>query len=411
MGFDHTLALFYEAGRRYSDNVRPYALHLFLALFVIDITVSYVMFVADGQLDPAHFLGRLFRHVLGGGLTLAFILHGWAWLILVLQSFSRIGSVITGGAVTALSPDAVFQVGNQISSTLANTPTGTGIVSSLELAIICGVMVIIIWAAFLAAAIELLLTLAQAYLTFSLGVILLAFGGTRFTAPFAEGYFSNAVRIGVKVLLITAVLAVALQLSNEWETAVNAACNPTTAAVPWITSYSTSPTSIMTTVCTGHISLQNMLGFAAKALVFALCVIAIPRMTSNLVGGTIGHAIEDIASAMYISRAVAGAVSKALHGVFKPVAAAGGAMVSNPSTWIGSPATQEFAAQQAAKAKAQQATSNAPTTALNPYSDATKPPGYNLRGAQQQTTLINPNGKLTSAATTSPTARKTTVLP
>ena len=86
-------------------------------------------------------------------------------------------------------------------------------------------------------------------------------------------------------------------------------------------------------------------------------------------------------------------------------------MVSNPSTWIGSPVTQEFAAQQAAKAKAQQATSNAPTTALNPYSDATKPPGYNLRGAQQQTTLINPNGKQTSISTTSPTARKTTVLP
>src|SRR5712691_8322298 len=148
MGFDHALTLFYEAGQRYSANIQPYALHLFLALFVIDVSVSYVMFVADGQLDPTHFWGRLVRHTFGGAATYTFIIYGWRWMVLVLQSFSRIGSVITGGTVSALSPDSVFQVGTHIATTLANTPTGTGLVSSFELAIICGFMVIVIWVAF-----------------------------------------------------------------------------------------------------------------------------------------------------------------------------------------------------------------------------------------------------------------------
>jgi hypothetical protein len=273
-------------------------------------------------------------------------------------------------------------------------------------------MVIIIWAAFLVTAIELLLTLAQAYLTFSLGVILLAFGGLRFTAPFAEGYFSNAVRIGVKVLLITGVLAVAMQLSNRWEIAVEAACKPTTTAVPWITSYSVPPTSVMTTVCTGHIAVLDMLDYAAKALVFAMCVIAIPRMTCNLVGGTLGHALSETASALYLSRTVGGAVRSAMRATS---VAAGGA-ASGISKWAGSPAAQQFAAQ--AAAKVQQGDANATTKALNPFSDPSKPPGYNLRSTQQkdaQTQLIHQqpvrtqliNGQASSTTTLSSAAKKT----
>ena len=92
-------------------------------------------------------------------------------------------------------------------------------------------------------AVELLLTLVKAYLTTGLGVILLGFGGNRFTACASEGYFTNVIRIGVKLLFFYAVLAIGMQMVTQWEAALAAACKPVTTAVPMITSYYVPPIS------------------------------------------------------------------------------------------------------------------------------------------------------------------------
>ena len=67
--------------------------------------------------------------------------------------------------------------------------------------------------------------------------MLLGFGGNRFTASAAEGYFTSVIRIGVKLLFFYAVLAIGMQLVAQWEAALAAACNPVSATVPLITSY------------------------------------------------------------------------------------------------------------------------------------------------------------------------------
>jgi len=399
---NNLLAQFQAASANYSVAIQPYALRLFLALFTIDILVTAIQYVGDGQLDPQYFLGRLFRHVLGGGFTYAMLIHGPVWMGLVIQGFSQIGATITG---VALDPDGILKAGVSMASTLMNSPAGTGIVSATALAFVAAAIAIIIVLSFAAAAVELFLTLVYAYLGIALGVLLLAFGGLRFTAPFAEGYFQSVIRTATKILFIYAVLGIGMQVVTDWNASLAAACHPVVTAVPWITSYSTPPTSIMTTVCTGSISIGDMFGYLAMSLVFVACVVAIPRMAANLVGGVVGQGFEHVALAYFVGRSVTRGVTQALRGS----SVSGNAASNATKPWEGSQAAQQFAAQQAAKA--QQAASNAPTTALNPYSDASKPPGYNVRGAQQQTTLINPNGKLTSAATTSPTARKTTALP
>ena len=82
---------------------------------------------------------------------------------------------------------------------MLSSPSTTGLITNLELSFVSGFLALVVAAAFVIVAVELLLTLVKAYLTTSLGVILLGFGGNRFTASAAEGYFTNVIRIGTRI--------------------------------------------------------------------------------------------------------------------------------------------------------------------------------------------------------------------
>ena len=250
--FDNIATQFYDAGVHYSTAIQPYALKLFFALFLIDILVTWIQYGAEGQLDPSYFLGRMLKHILSGGFVYLMIINGFNWMYLVIQSFSRIGAAISG--LPALSPQSVLQAGLSMASTLLNSPATSAVMSSLEQALVEWFCAAAVGAAFVIVAVELLLTLVKAYLTTGLGVILLGFGGNRFTASAAEGYFTSVIRVGVKLLFFYAVLAIGMQLVAKWETGLAAACKPMTTAVPLITSYYVPPSKIMTTICSGSIS-------------------------------------------------------------------------------------------------------------------------------------------------------------
>lgn len=209
---------FYNAGVNYSAAIQPYALKLFFALFLIDIIVTWIQYSAEGQLDPSFFFGRMIKHVLSGGFVYLMITNGFSWMYLVIQSFSRIGAAISG--LPALSPQSVLQAGLSMASTLLNSPASSGVISTVEAALTEWFCATVVAAAFVIVAAELLLTLVKAYLTTGLGVILLGFGGNRFTASAAEGYFTNVIRIGVKLLFYYAVLAIGMQMVAQWETAL-----------------------------------------------------------------------------------------------------------------------------------------------------------------------------------------------
>src|SRR5580658_7797658 len=154
MNLDSIAAQFYAAGVHYSTVIQPYALKLFFALFLIDLLITFIQYMAEGQLDPTHFIGRLFRHVFAGGFVYLMIVNGFSWMYLVIQSFSRIGSAISG--LPALSPESVLQAGLSMAETLIDSPASSGLVSNLELAVVGGALALIVGAAFVIVAVELL---------------------------------------------------------------------------------------------------------------------------------------------------------------------------------------------------------------------------------------------------------------
>jgi len=110
--FNDIATQYYSAGTRYSSAVQPYAIKLFVALLLIDVLVTWIQFLAEGQLDSSYFLGRLIKQILSGGFVYLMIVNAFSWMTAVVKSFSTIGAAVSG--LPALSPQTVLQIGGNI---------------------------------------------------------------------------------------------------------------------------------------------------------------------------------------------------------------------------------------------------------------------------------------------------------
>lgn len=334
MTFNDIATQFYNAGAHYSAAVQPYAIKLFFALLLVDILVTWIQFTAEGQLDASHFLGRLIKHILSGGFVYLMIVNAFTWMNAVIKSFSAIGAAVTG--FPALNPQTVLEVGTNMASTIFNSPGNASMMTNFEQAIVQSVAAFIVLLTFVVTAAMLLLTLVESYLVIGGGVILLGLGANRFTAPAAEGYFGYVIRVGVRLLFFYFVLAVGVQMANQWSAALVAACKPVPATLPWWTTYGLPPSAIVTTVCSGTISAADMLNYTAFSVVFMVVSIAVPHMAAGIAGGTIGLALSHAFEAAFIAQTVIRPITSALQAGFNKVAqlANAGAGSSEATGWV-----------------------------------------------------------------------------
>ena len=146
-----------------------------------------------------------------------------------------------------------------MAETIFNAPTNPGgMVSDFGLVIgetVAGFFVLLSFAIIAALA---LLVVVEAYLVIGGASILLAFGGSRFTAPIAEGYFGYVIKVGVRLLFFYLMLGIGIRIATGWNAALTAACVPTTATLPWYATYGVPPTKIITTVCSAPLSMAPL---------------------------------------------------------------------------------------------------------------------------------------------------------
>jgi type IV secretion system protein TrbL len=333
--FNDIVAEFYSAASKYSTGIQPYAIRLFAALLLIDILVTWIQFTAEGQLDASHFLGRLIKHILTGGFVYLMIVNAFSWMNAVVKSFSSIGAAVTG--LPALSPQTVLQLGANMAGAIFDAPANTSMMTNVELAIVQSVAAFFVLLSFVIAAAMLILTLIEAYLVVGGGVILLGLGANRFTAPAAEGYFGYVIRVGVRLLFFYLVLAVGVQMATQWSAALLAACKPVSATLPWMSTYWVPPTKIVTTVCSGALSVSTMLTYAALAIIFMIVTVAVPHMAASIAGGTVGLALNHAFEAAFIARSIIRPITSALQNGFNKISQLGGDGASRknePASWF-----------------------------------------------------------------------------
>jgi P-type conjugative transfer protein TrbL len=342
-GFNSVVNQFATAGTRYAAAIQPYALKLFIALFLIDILVTWIQFLAEGQLEASFYLGRLIKHIFTGGFIYLMIVNAFTWMYAVIQSFSRIGAAATG--LPALSPQSVLTLGGNMAETIFNTPANASLMNNLEVAIVQSVAAFFVLLSFVIAAAMLTLTLIEAYLIVGGGVILLGFGANRFTAPAAEGYFGWVIRIGVRLLFLYLVLGVGVQIATQWNATLTASCNPVPATLPWWTTYGVPPSSIITTVCSNAIPSRLMLDLVALSVLFLIVTIAVPYTAASIAGGTIGLALSHAFEAAFIAQTIIRPITSALQTGFNKVAQIGNGTADNKGEATGWVKTMDFGRQ------------------------------------------------------------------
>jgi len=334
MDFNAITDQFTATATRYAGSIQPYALKLFVSLFLLDVLVTAIQFVID-QGDAPHYLSRLFRHILSGGFIYLMIVNAFPWMSDVLMSFSRIGAAASG--LPSLNPNTVLKLGGTMAETIFDTPANAGLLPNLELAIVQSVAAFFILLSFVIAAAMLLLTVIESYLVVGGATILLGFGGSRWTAPIAEGYFGYVIRVGTRLLFFYLVLGIGVQIATQWLAALTAACNPVATALPWFATYGAPPKAIMTTVCSNTIPVRTMLDLMALSIVFLIVTLAVPYTAASIVSGTVGLALSHAFEAAYVAQTIIRPITSALQTGFNKVAQIGNGTAGTggePAGWV-----------------------------------------------------------------------------
>ena len=224
-----------------------------------------------------------------------------------------------------------------MAETIFDTPANAGLLPNLELAIVQSVAAFFILLSFVIAAAMLLLTVIESYLVVGGATILLGFGGSRWTAPIAEGYFGYVIRVGTRLLFFYLVLGIGVQIATQWLAALTAACNPVATALPWFATYGAPPKAIMTTVCSNTIPVRTMLDLMALSIVFLIVTLAVPYTAASIVSGTVGLALSHAFEAAYVAQTIVRPITSALQTGFNKVAHIGNGTAGTggePASWV-----------------------------------------------------------------------------
>ena len=193
-------------------TAQDFARHLFYGLAAIEVTWAGIEYTLR-----KHELGDLIVSILFKLLAICFFYFviinlAPTWVPLIIQSFTQMGSTVSGTTIAQLSPSAVFEHGIVLAGALFNRAGQgsfitevTGVLESLP-------AMLILMFSFAFVALKLLITLAEADIVLAGALPMLGFLGSRWTAPWGEKYFGYAVSVGVKLMVLYLVIGLGDQI-------------------------------------------------------------------------------------------------------------------------------------------------------------------------------------------------------
>jgi type IV secretion system protein TrbL len=260
------LSQYHDAMVTWETNVFTYAKELFALLATIELGWTAVLLVLEG----AGLQTWVFRFIRSAMAILAFyaiLLYGNQWFPAVISSFTQIGANATG--ISSISPTQVFVQGLKIAGTMMAAASDSGFLlhmgSGLTI-IICALVILLCWAL---VTLSLILTWVESYVALSVAYIMLGMGGSRWTREYVSRYIALVVSVGLKILTLYCVVAVGMNMSNDWITEAGKVS---------LISSATSPVLVAFDVLVG-------------TFIFALLTWNLPRIVSTVLGGgpSLGH--------------------------------------------------------------------------------------------------------------------------
>jgi type IV secretion system protein TrbL len=202
------------ASTQWLNRLLPVAQHTFAGLAIVELAVSALLWgLRRTSLEEicANFLLKFL--VLSFCYTL--ITFFPFWVPAITHGFETAGQIASG--TTTVNPTQILEYGEQLSLDLLLAANDFGLFTHPSASLVSTLVAFLVWLSYAMIAVQLLLVLVESYVVLSTGVLFLGFAGFRATAPLADNYLLYAVRVGVKIFFLYALVAVGTTLVPRWQ--------------------------------------------------------------------------------------------------------------------------------------------------------------------------------------------------
>jgi type IV secretion system protein TrbL len=257
---DQITSLYRNCARQWEASLGGFALRLFWLLAAIEFAWTAIR-LAFRNADLSEWLGELVNQIFFLGLFLALLTNASSWTSAIVESFRAAGAAAlsANGVAAGLAPSDIFDTGVNIAAKMLEALSVTAPVQSLF--VVLAALIILFCFALIAAAI--ILALVESFIVLSGGVLLMGFGGSRWTKDFALKTLIYAVSVGAKLFVLQLIAGLGAQIIGSW------------ASLP-------EGQSVLAPVN----ATSNILVIVGSTLVLSVLVKSVPEMIQGLINGT-----------------------------------------------------------------------------------------------------------------------------
>jgi type IV secretion system protein TrbL len=197
----------------WEGTLRSFALGTFGILATIELAWSAIR-MAFRNADASEWLAEIVNQILFLGFFLALLENSVTWGQAIVDSFRHAASAAGGSGV---APSNVFAAGVSLAGKVMSQMSFWSPGASIAL-VIAGLVIEVCFALIAA---FMVLALVESYLIISMGVILMAFGGSRWTNDFAVSTVRYTVSVGAKLFVMQLLVSIGAGLITDWANTFN----------------------------------------------------------------------------------------------------------------------------------------------------------------------------------------------
>jgi type IV secretion system protein TrbL len=266
-------------------TAQGYAKHIFASLAVLDLGWWGIKNVLKKN-DLTDFIGGATLKISSIFFFYTIVSYAPTWMPLITSSFMQMGQGIGGAGAGATTPSGIMSEAFSVISTLWTTvQANTGwdhLGNSVLFALVAVVTSVFGLIGFGLVALQLFMTQIEMYLVGGAGVVMLGFTGSSMTSSFGEKYIGYMISIGIKLLVIYAIVGLGQNVINSEIAYINA----WTSATPPL----------------------DLLSVGATMLIYGVIGMQVPGMAGSLMNGSPNMSLGNVAGG---AAAIAGGVAAA----------------------------------------------------------------------------------------------------
>ena len=214
---DEMLDKFQTASSSWGGALRKLALDSFFILALVDLAWTAISWAFRGT-DLGDLLGSLVTEIMFLGIFLALLENSVSWSQDIVNSF-REGAAAAGAPAT--TPSAIVAAGVNVAKEVTSI---SAVLHPIDfVAFMIAAIVILICFAGIAAL--MIAVLVESFLVIQASVLLMAFGGSRWTKDVAVSAIKYAVAVGAKLMILQFITALGTTFTTDWATGFNAGDN------------------------------------------------------------------------------------------------------------------------------------------------------------------------------------------